>query len=66
MKSHKNGSKSFEELSYKEQSSAINIKIVNLESMIKAHIRKASTEERKVDETIEMIKNQINNMIDRL
>jgi hypothetical protein len=45
-KAHKNGTATFEELDYAEQARSINAQMLDLESAIKANIKKAFVEGR--------------------
>jgi hypothetical protein len=46
-KRHKGGTRTFAELTYREQSKSINAQILVLKRSIKAHIRRASAGNRK-------------------
>ena len=46
-KAHKDGTKTFEELTYSEQANSINAQLMDIEAAIKANIRKAISEGRE-------------------
>ncbi|MDR0909939.1 MAG: hypothetical protein LBM77_09260 [Spirochaetaceae bacterium] len=64
MKAHQNGTKTFEELTYNEQSKSISAQILNLEAAINVNIRRAETEKRE-NPTEKRIKS-ILSMVERL
>jgi hypothetical protein len=54
-KAHKNGKAVFEELDYAEQAKSINVQMLDLESAIKANIKKAFVEGRDSPEAKRII-----------
>ena len=66
MKAHKNNTKNFDKLNFKEQTNSINAQIINLESAIVSHLKLSEIEVRNTNEIKQSIKEQIKRMIDRL
>ena len=65
MKSHKNNSQTFEELTYAEQASSISAQILALEKAMLAHERRAREENRDVAEKHTKLIEQVQNMLKR-
>jgi hypothetical protein len=63
-KSHQNGTKTFEELTYSEQASSINAQLMDIEASIKANIKRAVDEKRESPKE-KRIKN-LEDLIERL
>ncbi len=66
MKSHKNNTKDFSELSYIEQGKSISAQILNLEKAIMYHVNESEKENKNKEDVKKGIIEQINRMIERI
>jgi len=62
----KNHTKTFDELTYEEQSKSISAKIISLGNAIKAHQRRALSEKRDSNKTLIRNIGQLSRLIERL
>lgn len=63
---HKGDTKTFEELTFAEQSKAINIRLVGLKRSIAAHLRRATSEGRDAEVVRLKCLDQIRRLLDQL
>jgi len=66
MKAHQSHTKDFEELTYDEQAKSINAQMANLGKAINAHLRKAESEGREVEDVRKKCIGQANNLVQRI
>ena len=65
-KRHQYDSKNFEELSFKEQAQAINMRLLNIEQMINANLCRAQEENRDVIDVLERRYQQVLSLAERV
>ena len=63
---HSNNTLTFEELNYAQQASSITAQINNVEKAINAHIRRAGSENRNIEELKTKLVKQVQRMLERI
>lgn len=63
---HQGDTKTFEELTFAGQAKAINVRVVGLKRHIQAHLRRARSERRNVDQVNQKCINQIKRLLNQL